>query len=354
LGSGTRVLTADLRWVPIEDIQVGDQLVAVDEKPPGGAGPARKMRSATVLARQEMYAEAYRVTFDTGESIIGTGEHPFLCKKRSTHDYQWRTILDIQVGDEIRCVTKPWGDTTVEDSWFGGFLDGEGSLRARQSGGADVCVSQVAGAVLEHAASYLKSGNYNFHTEVDNRVPEHSSKFGKRPVYKLVVQRMDDMFQLLGRTQPIRFGGNKWWEGKELPNGKLCAKVVSIKPLLVLKVHNLQTTTGTFIAEGLVSHNTAICRSLSAHRLTTVPGVRVLAGSVDEDKVMELYTRDKTILDNLPWWLKPEIKYDEKGAHIHFGKLSSKVLYQVGSQKSGVGQGRQFDVIHLTECASWP
>ncbi|KKK58257.1 hypothetical protein LCGC14_3046240, partial [marine sediment metagenome] len=77
-------------------------------------------------------------------------------------------------------------------------------------------------------------------------------------------------------------------------------------------------------------------------------------GSVDEDKVMELYTRDKTILDNLPWWLKPEIKYDEKGAHIHFGKLASRVLYQVGSQKSGVGQGRQFDVIHLTECASWP
>ncbi|KKM75626.1 hypothetical protein LCGC14_1388340 [marine sediment metagenome] len=99
---------------------------------------------------------------------------------------------------------------------------------------------------------------------------------------------------------------------------------------------------------------TAICRSLSVHRLTTVPGVRVLAGSIDEDKVMALYTKDKTIIENLPWWLRPEVKYDEKGAHIHFGKLASHILYQVGSQKSGVGQGRQFDVSHLTECASWP
>lgn len=99
---------------------------------------------------------------------------------------------------------------------------------------------------------------------------------------------------------------------------------------------------------------TAISRSLSIHRLTTVPGVRVLAGSIDEEKVMALYTKDKIILDNLPWWLKPEIKYDEKGAHIHFGKLASHILYQVGSQKSGVGQGRQFDVSHLTECAFWP
>jgi len=99
---------------------------------------------------------------------------------------------------------------------------------------------------------------------------------------------------------------------------------------------------------------TAIGRSLLMHRLTTAKNVRGISASVDEDKKMELYTRDKTILNNLPWWLQPEIKYDEKGAHIHFGKLSSKVLYQVGSQKSGVGQGRQFDVIHLTECASWP
>ncbi|KKL04661.1 hypothetical protein LCGC14_2613850, partial [marine sediment metagenome] len=35
---------------------------------------------------------------------------------------------------------------------------------------------------------------------------------------------------------------------------------------------------------------TAISRSLSIHRLSTAKHVRALAGSVDEDKVMELYT----------------------------------------------------------------
>lgn len=99
---------------------------------------------------------------------------------------------------------------------------------------------------------------------------------------------------------------------------------------------------------------TAVGRAIIVHRLTTVHHTRSMSASLDDDKILELYDRDRLILDNLPWYLRPEIQFDEKAQHIQFARLGSRVIYQTGNQKFGVGQGRQFDCSHLTECASWP
>lgn len=99
---------------------------------------------------------------------------------------------------------------------------------------------------------------------------------------------------------------------------------------------------------------TALARAICIHAMTAREHTRVMAASIDDDKVLELYDRDKLIIDNLPFYLRPHIGFDEKAQHIFFDKLGSRVIYQLGTQKSGLGQGRQFDVTHLTECASWP
>ncbi len=98
---------------------------------------------------------------------------------------------------------------------------------------------------------------------------------------------------------------------------------------------------------------TMLGRAVNMHRLTTQQHRRAMAASVDDDKIQELYDRDKLIYDNLPWWLKPDLGYDEKRAHIYFEKLDSRIIYQVSSQKSGLGVGRQFDLGHLTELSTW-
>src|ERR1019366_4845074 len=56
----TRVLTADLRWVNIESLRPGDEVVSVDEFPPGGRGPGRKMRRATVVESNEVFKPAFK------------------------------------------------------------------------------------------------------------------------------------------------------------------------------------------------------------------------------------------------------------------------------------------------------
>jgi hypothetical protein len=106
--------------------------------------------------------------------------------------------------------------------------------------------------------------------------------------------------------------------------------------------------------------HTMIARAILMHRLVGWPPTRAMSASVDEDKVQELYTRDKLIIDNLPFFLKPtgwgeEAGYDKKASHIQFGdEHGSRILYQNGRQQSGLGTGRQFDVSHLTEVSQWP
>lgn len=115
------------------------------------------------------------------------------------------------------------------------------------------------------------------------------------------------------------------------------------------------------IADGIrtVNHKarqlgaTMLFRALMVHRTTLYKHQRALAASVSDRDVQELYRRDKLILDNLPWFLKPSIGFDVKAQHIQFDRLNSMILYQQALQKTGLGTGRQIQLPHLTECSSW-
>ena len=98
---------------------------------------------------------------------------------------------------------------------------------------------------------------------------------------------------------------------------------------------------------------TAIMRLITLHRMLLWKHMRCIAGSLDIDKVHELYVRDKTIIDNLPPFLVPAIEFDVKDSHISFENLKSRLIYQMSSQKAGVGTGQQFDLSHMTEVALW-
>lgn len=99
---------------------------------------------------------------------------------------------------------------------------------------------------------------------------------------------------------------------------------------------------------------TAFWRALLMHRLTTTKNIRAMTASIDDEKIEALQLRDKRIFDNLPWWLQPSVGYDTKGGHMHFDKLDSTLQYQDFRQMSGLGQGEQFELGHLTEVASAP
>ncbi len=262
LDPSTRILTAALTWVPIADLAPGEEIISVDEYPlTKGKGSARKMRTATVQAAVKVQRQAYRIVFDDGRSVVCTGQHPWLSRKAGS-ECDWRKIENgnkkkLTVGTRVRWITKPWDKPDYEDGWFGGVLDGEGSISLPKAGSAEINASQRHGVVWDRIIAYARDRGYSARVESDKA--ERKNKYGKSPVLKLCFSRIDELFRLIGQTRPTRFIENRFWEGKHLPgkrSGVGWAKIVSIEPLGERAMIDLQTSSGTYIAEGFVSHNT--------------------------------------------------------------------------------------------------
>ena len=104
------------------------------------------------------------------------------------------------------------------------------------------------------------------------------------------------------------------------------------------------------------TYGTMTARALTMHRMLFTSHVVALGASVgspEDAHIRDLYDRDKRILDNLPWWMRPAVEYDVKASHLRFGQLDNTLLYQDDAQKTGMGQGKQIEIHHLTELSFW-
>lgn len=261
LDPSTRVLTADLRWVTLDDLSVGAGLVAVDEHPSAdkratnGRSLSRKMLAATVEKKWDVFEEAVEITLATGTKIVATEPHKFLSRRLSVGvQPMWRRTDMLRVGDEFRAITDVWEGAQLEDAWFAGLLDGEGNFQRKAAGGLALTMTQVSGPVLDRARDHLKRKHMLFREDIDSR-PVGSPKFGKRPVHKLVVHRWGDIMRLLGQGRPTRFDREVWWQGLRLPNRDAWVQVVALRRVGRRRMIDIQTSAKTFIAEGYVSHN---------------------------------------------------------------------------------------------------
>jgi hypothetical protein len=267
----TRVLTADLQWVRIDTLQPGDEVIGVDEHVPGGRGAARKMRTATVQACKKVRRYGYRVQFADGRAVVCTDQHPWLARSGVKRQPFWRAMdrkapnaeRNLTVGHQVRSICVPWEAGQFEDGWFGGMIDGEGSLSLPSRSGASVCVSQRPGPVWDRMVSYAQDRQYHYRIEHDEG--QRESKHGTTPVPKLVFSRTNELFRLIGETRPTRGlqRSFRFWEGKEMPGKRnmdnaAWNEIVSIEPVGEVDMIALETSTGTFIAEGMVSHNTTV------------------------------------------------------------------------------------------------
>lgn len=352
----TKILTTDLRWVPLDEIEVGQSLVAVDEYAPGGKGRGRKMRDTVVEAKWDVSEPAFLLKMGDGRELVATAGHRYLSKVRgassrdgATHGTVWRSVSDFKIGDSIRSITRPWGGGDFEDGWFSGMIDGEGSFAKKSRTGAQLCIAQIEGAVLERLRRYVVADSLTFREEVDRRLPEKSSKFGEKPVYKIVLSKMDELFRVMGKLRPSRLFGSSWWDGKELPNDGW-QKIVSIESLGVRRMIDLQTSVKTFIAEGFVSHNSTAITGYAYHYAITHPGVNVALVGYNSDLTKELLDKVKTFYRTTPEPMRPTIQYNSK-FEISFPKLESKIMVLPSTET--VGRGYTINFALLTEAAWW-
>ena len=102
---------------------------------------------------------------------------------------------------------------------------------------------------------------------------------------------------------------------------------------------------------------TATAGAAKLHRMLFWPGTRAFAATLKDGPAGtgELYKRDLTAIQNLPFWLYPGDPYPNvKDEEIGFrAPLSTRMSYQAENQQTGIVTGTQQDVSHLTEVPLW-
>lgn len=358
-----KVLLSNMTWVFIKDIKVGDELVACDEECRVSAGvrnkSSRKFRTAVVEHTQSFIKETFEVLFDNGARLEVTDDHRMLCKKRGGCEPQWRHVRDFIIGDEVRVVARPpnYKTLTHEDGWFSGIIDGEGSQRG-SSGAKRLSVHQTSGEILQRMKKYFCDIDMPYKEVIDYRTRcGQRNKLGDKPVHRLDIHRLPYLIELFARCRPTRFTNDRWYEGHELP-GKAAqdgirpwTKVVSIRTIGRKRVIDLQTSTKTFICEGLVSHNSTYVGGRFYHKVTWNKGIQAFILTHALDATQNLYKMAQRFYENTPDAVKPQVT-TSNAKELIFGLLDSG--YKLGTaENKAVGRSATIQLLHGSEVAFW-
>lgn len=254
LAPSTRVLTSDLRWLPIGDLVVGDRLVAFEEE--RSDRPWRQWRQATVEAKSTITQPSYKLRFADGTEIVASADHRWLTRDRQM--FEWSRTADLQPASthpkrssKVLHVMDTWEEDT---SWGAGYLaaafDGEGHFTQTRRGSRQnrmmLGFSQRANAMLELVEHELRERKF----DLSVRVPDP-----ERGVAQLsILGGVPEVLRLLGSVRPRRLLKNL----KPLDNGQMRGNPVELMSMEYLgdqEVTAVRTSTGTLIAEGFASHN---------------------------------------------------------------------------------------------------
>lgn len=262
----TRILTADLQWKPASSLRVGDELVGCDEesretavKNPKSSKKinCRWLRRTKIESITSLIQPCVRIVTDKGEATCST-LHRWLVKttkqervrteektKKWWIMYAWKRAEDIEPGDKIAFLCNPWQvDESRDAGYLAGIFDGEGWCTKY-----DVGFAQKEGLVLNRTISLLQERGFAVGINGNgNSTAMQASVRGGR----------EERMRFLGSVRPLRLldKSGRLWEGKLAQGKSSCPAIVTkVEVLGEQEVLGIQTTARTFIAEGMISHN---------------------------------------------------------------------------------------------------
>lgn len=139
-----KVLTADLRYIPLSEVKVGDQLTSFDEHLGMSAKRSRRFKTGTVTAIRTSIGELFDVTLSNGKVFTTTKDHRWLTKNcmgvTKWQETQNLTThkLHVNQNTKVARVLPEWEEElSKEAGWLAGMYDGEGTLYARKTTGGN-------------------------------------------------------------------------------------------------------------------------------------------------------------------------------------------------------------------------
>ncbi len=308
----TRVLTADLRWVPAGDLVPGDRLLAFDEGRTAGTR-RRRWRIAEVEATGRAHLPSSRVTLEDGRVITVSDNHPWLVSRPTSalsgqnSLTSWRETRDLfeypGVGNrrglkrtrlvDVAPVVEQ--DNSYEAGYIGGLLDGEGSLGSADS---RISFAQKPGIVLDAFTAWMDANGYVLKDYGGDRGND-CRHVRIAPAYR--GGGIQGTLGLLMRVRPerlipkiaLRLDGMTFYQRQAIG-------IESVEPIGVAEVVTLKTSTGTFIGEGVAMHN-SYGEIQDRVKLVDIFHERILKLFTDRSKVAKSFIkRNWTRKD---WWL---------------------------------------------------
>lgn len=260
----TRVLTADLRWVPVADLEVGDHLVGFDEEPPGNHG--RFFRDAVVESADRVIRPCFELEFEDGTVVRSSAGHRWLTASTAQGELgcqRWVRTEDLRVGPtRTSRVIKPLDVWDVDRSWEAGYLagafDGEGDLVQGGGGrgpGNRIGFSQTENPMLPQVEACLKTLGYEYRHSIDSRSKRLRADGSERKdMHRLAVATTPQMLRFLGSVRPVRLLPKMRIDQLGRIKGRRVA-LVRAEYIGEREVVKLDTSARTYFAEGLASHN---------------------------------------------------------------------------------------------------
>lgn len=246
----TKVLTKDLRYVEIGSVQVGDVLVGFDEESPT-KGAHRKIRETTVTKAERILRPTYEIALSDGTVVKASDGHLWLVSTAGRRTV-WKRTDELASTDRIFKIFDKWDH--IEDyrtGYLAAAFDGEGHF-SRQ---AMLGFSQRDNVMLKKVRKYLDELGFKYwerhETGTNNDVTVLHIAGGRASMSRFLGQIRPE--RLLQKVNLNSFGsiGRHDFVGQDFEH----PLVLSVESVGGREVVALETTTQTFIAEGLASHN---------------------------------------------------------------------------------------------------
>jgi ATP-dependent protease ClpP protease subunit len=228
------------------DLQPGMKILAFDEGTSGsGTEGYRRYREATVVGIDRAVRQCFEVKLSDGTTHVATGSHGWWAGVGYwlTTDHlnrnMWKGPTYVQ-----RVISLVPQEHTWESGWMAGLLDGEGCLYVGP-GCVQLQIVQNEGSVLEHAKKWL-----------DYRGFKYDDRKWTSGAHRLMIEGgRSEVCRILMLTRPKRLLGKFWPRlvGSRMESEKVA--VESVRSVGREEVVRLQTSTGTYVGDGLAMHN---------------------------------------------------------------------------------------------------
>lgn len=264
LGVDQRILTADLRWEYAGNIRVGDELVGFDEA--DGPRGRRQYRRSTVLRSDLALRPCVRVRLADGTSVVCTRDHPWLIGVGSQRGLRrrWINAEDLLRQNRGKPFTHRYAlrafdvwdtDESRDGGWLAGMYDGEGHLNARHGmresetrdhASHQLGFSQKPGPVLDRFEELMLSRGFKL-SQSDTGVAMSTT-----------VTSTAEVARALGMLRPMRLL-------PKYPVERPCriidrVAIEAVEDVGMQPIQSITTSTGTYIGEGFLHHNSGFER----------------------------------------------------------------------------------------------